>query len=248
MKPIGLIGGLTYVSSLEYYRYLNEIANEKLGNNETVEIIMYSVNFGEIKKLTEAGDWKSISKIICKTAQTIEAAGAACILLGANTMHKIADEVQTALKIPLIHIADAVANRVVERGLKKVGLIGTKYTMQLGFYTGHLAKFGIDTIIPDQDQIEYINHTIYNEFSKNIFTAEARANYLEIIAGLNARGAEGVIGGCTEIPILIKEGDCDIPIFDTAKIHSAAGVEYVMGMKDQPIKNPLQTGSGSQLN
>lgn len=230
MKPIGFIGGLTYVSSLEYYRYLNEIANEKLGNHETVEIIMYSVNFGEIKKLTEAGDWTNISKIICKTARTIEAAGAGCILLGANTMHKIADEVQRALTIPLIHIADAVAKQIMERGFKKVGLIGTKYTMQLGFYTDHLAKFGIETILPDQEEIDYINHTIYNEFSKNIFTADAKTNYLNIIARLKAKGAEGVIGGCTEIPILIKEGDCDIPIFDTAKIHAAAGVQYVLGL------------------
>lgn len=228
MKPIGLIGGLTYVSSLEYYRYINEIANEKLGCSETVDIIMYSVNFGEIKKLTEAGDWKNISKIICKTAQILEEAGAGCILVGANTMHKIADEVQTAVNIPLIHIADAVAKQILERRFQKVGLIGTKYTMQLGFYADHLAKFGIETIIPEQEDVDYINFTIYNEFSKNIFTTEARSRYLKIISKLQASGAEGIIGGCTEIPILIKEGDCDIPIFDTARIHSAAGVEYVM--------------------
>ena len=230
MKPIGLIGGLTYVSSLEYYRYLNELANEKLGGSESVDIIMYSVNFGEIKKLTEAGDWKSISTIICKVAQTIEADGAACILIGANTMHKIADEVQAAVKIPVIHIAEATAKDILKGGLKKVGLIGTKYTMQLGFYTDHLAKFGIETIIPEQEDIDYINHTIYNEFSKNIFTSEAKANYLKIISKLKANGAEGIIGGCTEIPILIKEGDCDIPIFDTAKIHSQAGVDYVLSL------------------
>lgn len=233
MKPVGFIGGLTYVSSLEYYRYLNEIANEKLGNHETVEIIMYSVNFGEIKKMTEAGDWPNISKIICKTAQTIEAAGAGCILLGANTMHKIADEVQGAVKIPLIHIADAVAKQIVARGFKKVGLIGTKYTMQLGFYTDHLARFGIETILPGQEEIDYINYTIYNEFSKNIFTTEAKRNYLDIISGLMEKGAEGVIGGCTEIPILIKEGDCEVPIFDTAKIHAAAGVQYVVGLESK---------------
>ena len=230
MKPIGLIGGLTYVSSLEYYRYLNELANQKLGGSESVDIIMYSVNFGEIKKLTEAGDWKSISVIICKVAQTIEADGAACILIGANTMHKIADEVQAAVKIPVIHIAEATAKEILKEGLKKVGLIGTKYTMQLGFYTDHLAKFGIETIIPEQKDIDYINYTIYNEFSKNIFTAEAKASYLNIISKLKANGAEGIIGGCTEIPILIKEGDCDIPIFDTAKIHSQAGVNYVLSL------------------
>jgi len=230
MKPIGLIGGLTYVSTLEYYRYLNELANEKLGGSESIDIIMYSVNFGEIKKLTEAGDWKAIAVIICKVAQMIEADGAACILIGANTMHKIADEVQAAVKIPVIHIAEATAKEIVKAGLKKVALLGTKYTMQLGFYADHLSKFGIETIIPEQEDIDYINYTIYNEFSKNIFTAEAKASYLNIISKLKANGAEGIIGGCTEIPILIKDGDCDIPIFDTAKIHSKAAVEFILGL------------------
>ena len=230
MKSIGLIGGLTYVSTIEYYRYINELANEKLGGNETIEVIMYSVNFGEIKVLTEAGDWNKISDIICTVAQTIELADASCLLIGANTMHKIADEVQAAIKIPVIHIAEAVAKVILKNGLKKVGLLGTRYTMQLGFYTDHLAKFGIETIIPEQEDVEYINYTIYNEFSKNIFTAEAKANYLNIISKLNDRGAEGIIGGCTEIPILIKPGDCTIQIFDTAKIHSEAGVEFVIGL------------------
>ena len=169
MKSIGLIGGLTYVSTIEYYRYLNELANEKPGGNESTEIIMYSVNFEVIKKLTEAGDWKNISVIICKAAQTIEAGGAACLLIGANTMHKIADEVQAAIKIPVIHIAEAVAKEILKNGLKKVGLLGTRYTMQLGFYTDHLAKHGIETIIPDQEDIDFLNYTIYNEFSKNLF-------------------------------------------------------------------------------
>src|SRR6186997_1034761 len=225
MKSIGLIGGLTYVSTIEYYRYINELANEKLGDKETIEVILYSVNFGEIKVLTEAGEWNKISDIICKVAQTIQQGGASCLLIGANTMHKIADEVQAAIKIPVIHIAEAVAKAI----LKKVGLLGTRYTMQLGFYTDHLAKYRIETIIPEQEDVEYINYTIYNEFSKNIFTAEAKEKYLNIISKLKEKGAEGIVGGCTEIPILIKPGDCTIPIFDTAKIHSEAGVEYVIG-------------------
>lgn len=230
MKPIGLIGGLTYVSTLEYYRYLNELANERLGGSESVEIIMYSVNFGEIRKLTEAGDWKNILRIMGKVAQTIEAGGAACLLIGANTMHKIADEIQAAIKIPVIHIAEAVAKEILNKGLRKVGLIGTRYTMQLGFYSDHLAKHGIETIIPEQDDVEFINHTIYNEFSKNIFTVETKAAYLEIISKLKANGAEGIIGGCTEIPILLKQHDCDIPLFDTAKIHSKGGVDHVLSL------------------
>jgi aspartate racemase len=230
MKPIGLIGGLTYVSTIEYYRYLNELANEKLGGNEATEIIMYSVNFGIIKKLTEAGDWKNISVIICKAAQTIETAGAACLLIGANTMHKIADEVQAAIKIPVIHIAEAVAKAILKKGLKKVGLLGTRYTMQLGFYTDHLAEFGIETIIPEQEDVEYINYTIYNEFSKNIFLTQTKAGYLKVISKLKERGAEGIILGCTEIPLLVKQPDCDILLFDTAKIHSGAGVDHVLSL------------------
>jgi len=228
MKPIGLIGGLTYVSTIDYYRHLNEIANEKLAGVDTVEIIMHSVNFGVIKKLTEADDWKELAIQMRKAAIELETAGAGCLLIGANTMHKIADEIQAAIKIPVIHIAEAVAKEILKHGLKKVGLLGTKYTMQLPFYSEHLAKHGIETIIPEQDDVDYINYTIYNEFSKNIFTAEAKKNYLAIISKLKSRGAEGIIGGCTEIPILLKQDDLDIPLFDTAKIHAEAGVEYVM--------------------
>jgi len=230
MKSIGLIGGLTYVSTIEYYRYINELANEKLGDNETIEVIMYSVNFGEIKVLTEAGEWKKISNIICKVAQTVEQGGASCLLIGANTMHKIADEVQAAIKIPVIHIAEAVAKAILKNGLKKVGLLGTRYTMQLGFYTDHLAKYGIETIIPEQNDIDFINYTIYNEFSKNIFLPETKARYLKVISKLKDRDAEGIILGCTEIPLLLKQSDCDILLFDTAKIHSNAGVEYILNL------------------
>jgi len=230
MKPIGLIGGLTYVSTIEYYRYLNEITNEKLGDAEAALIIMYSVNFGEIKTLTEADDWDKISFIMCDAAKKIENAGAVCLLLGANTMHKLADEVQAAIKIPIIHVAEAVAKDIRGSGLKKVGLLGTRYTMQLGFYTDRLARFGIETIIPDQDDVDFINYTIYQEFSKNIFSAKTKAAYLDIISKLKQRGAEGIIMGCTEIPSLINQSDCDIPLFDTVKIHSAAGVDHVLNM------------------
>jgi aspartate racemase len=230
MKPIGLIGGLTYVSTLDYYRYLNEMANERLGEAETVEIIMYSVNFGEIKKLTEADDWKSIEVIMRNAARVIEQGGAGCLLLGVNTMHKIANEIQASLNIPVIHIAEAVAKAVQKKGLTKVGLLGTRYTMQLRFYSDILAKYGIDTIIPGQDDIEFINWTIYNEFGKNIFLPETKKKYLEIISKLKKEGAEGIIEGCTEIPVLIKQEDCDILLFDTVKIHSKAGVDHVLSL------------------
>ena len=230
MKPIGLVGGLTYVSTIEYYRYLNELVNQKRGGSEAAEIVMYSVNFGIIKKLTDAGDWGTISAIICKAAQTIEAGGAACLLIGANTMHKIADEVQAAIKIPVIHVAEAVGKTILKSGLKKVGLLGTRYTMQPGFYADHLASFGIETIIPAQEDVDYLNYTIYNEFSRNLFLPGTKAAYLTIISKLKERGAEGIILGCTEIPFLVKQPDCDILLFDTVKIHSSAAVDHVLSL------------------
>jgi len=230
MKPIGLIGGLTYVSTIEYYRYLNQLANEKLGGAETVEVIIHSVNFGEIKKFTEADDWKKLLEIMRNAAIELEAAGAGCLLIGANTMHKIADEIQAAIKIPVIHIAEAVAKEILKNGLKKAGLLGTKYTMQLGFYTDHLAKYGIETIIPEQEDVDFLNYTIYNEFGRNLFLPETKARYLKIISTLKERGAEGIILGCTEIPILLKQPDCDILLLDTTKIHSKAGVDHVLSL------------------
>ena len=230
MKPIGLIGGLTYVSTIEYYRYLNQLANEKLGGAETVEVIIHSVNFGEIKKFTEADDWKQLLEIMRNAAIELEAAGAGCLLIGANTMHKIADEIQAGIKIPIIHIAEAVAKEIVKKGFKKAGLLGTKYTMQLGFYTEYLAKYGIETIIPGQEDVDFLNYTIYNEFGRNLFLPETKARYLKIISALKEKGAEGIILGCTEIPILLKQYDSDILLFDTTKIHSSAGVDHVLSL------------------
>lgn len=226
MKPIGLIGGLTYVSTIEYYRYLNELANERLGDAEAAVVIMYSVNFGAIKVLTEAEDWDKIAVMMCDVAKKIEEAGAACLLLGANTMHKVADKVQATIRIPIIHIAEAVAKQIQFHGLKKVGLLGTRFTMQETFYSDHLANAGIETIIPGQEEVEFINDTIYNEFSRNIFSATTKAAYLDIILKLKQRGAEGIILGCTEIPSLINQSDCDVSLFDTVKIHSAAAVDF----------------------
>ena len=230
MKPIGLIGGLTYVSTIEYYRYLNQLANEKLGGCETVEVIIHSVNFGEIKRFTDADGWKKLFEIMRNAAIELENAGAGCLLIGANTMHKIADEIQTAIKIPVIHIAEAVAKEVSKEGLKKVGLLGTKYTMQPGFYTDHLVKYGIEAIIPRQEDVDFLNYTIYNEFSRNLFLPETKSRYLKIISTLKEKGAGGMILGCTEIPILLEGYNSDIPLFDTIKIHAAAGVDHVLSL------------------
>jgi aspartate racemase len=228
MKKIGLIGGLTWVSTLDYYRLLNQMVNEKLGGSEAAEIIMFSVNFGAIKKLTEAGDWQGISNIIIHAAKTLEAAGAACIMVGANTMHKIADEIQAAIKIPLIHIATETAKAINEKGLHKVALLGTRYTMQLNFYKNKLAAHGIAVIIPGEDDIAYINEAIYNEMGKGIFLPATKQKFITIINNLQQLGAQGAILGCTEIPILIKQEDIGIIAFDTTYIHTSAAIKFVL--------------------
>ena len=228
MKTIGIIGGLTWVSSLDYYRLMNEMVNEKLGGSEAAKVILYSLNFGEIKKLTEAGDWNSIQYILISAAQKLEQAGADCILIGANTMHKLAAEVQAAINIPLIHIAEETAKVVSNKQLKMVALLGTKYTMQLDFYKDKLSADGIDTIIPREEDIHYINNAIYSEMSKSLFLPETKTRFISIINELIHQGAEGIILGCTEIPLLIKQEDCPVPVFDTTNIHVRAAVEFAL--------------------
>jgi aspartate racemase len=228
MKTIGLIGGLSYLSTLDYYRLLNEMVNQRVGGVTSAKIWMYSVNFEEIKTLTEKLDWDGIAGIICPAAKKAEQAGADCLLVGANTMHHIADEIQNAINIPLIHIAAETAKAVTARRIKKVALLGTRYTMQLPFYKNKLAQAGIETIIPDEATIEIINRAIYDEMGKGVFTASTKTRFLTIINDLAQSGAEGIILGCTEIPILIKQEDTPLPVFDTTRIHAAAAVNFTL--------------------
>jgi aspartate racemase len=204
------------------------MVNERVGGVASAEVIMHSVNFADIKPLTEQQDWDTISAMMCNAAKKIEAAGANCLLLGANTMHKIADDVQAAIHIPLIHVAEVAADAIVQKGLKKVALLGTKYTMQLDFYTNKLSAKGIETILPNADDMEFINAAIYNEMSIGQFLPETKQRFITIIDHLIARGAEGIIGGCTEIPILIKQKDISVPLFDTGYDHAKAAVDFAL--------------------
>jgi len=226
MKTIGLIGGLTWYSTLDYYKLLNELVNERKGGAHAAKLILYSVDFAEIKSLTVKEDWDGIVKIIGAAAQSLEKAGAECLMIGANTMHNIADSIETMIRIPLIHIADAVAAEIQKQHLTTIALLGTKYTMQMDFYKNRLLKHGIKTIIPSVADIEFINHSIYNEFCKGLFLPETKERYLRIIHSLTAEGAEGVIFGCTEIPILLKQSDCPVPVFDSALVHVKAAVDF----------------------
>ena len=229
MKTIGLIGGITWYSTMEYYRLLNEIVNKRLGGSHSAKIILHSVDFAVIRELTEAQDWERLAAIMQEAAKKIRDAGADCLLIGANTMHHIADEVQAAVQIPLIHIAEAVAGAVLQKNIQQVALLGTRYTMQLDFYKKILLKNGITVSIPEIPDMEFINDTIYNEFGNGLFLPRTKQQYLSIIDKLTASGAQGVIFGCTEIPILLKQGDCSVPVFDTGRIHAAAAVEFALG-------------------
>lgn len=226
MKTIGLVGGITWLSTAEYYRIFNQLIQEKLGGVNSAQVIIYSVNFQQIKTLTEAGDWNAMAAIIGKAAQQLEKAGADCLLVGANTMHRIADQIQAHVQIPLIHVATVTADAIAQQGLQTVALLGTQYVMQQDFYRNKLTERGLNVLIPAQEDIDYINYAIYNEFSKGIFTAAAKQRFLEIIEALIAKGAQGVIFGCTEIPILLKQGDCSVPVFDTALLHAKAAVAF----------------------
>lgn len=228
MKTIGLVGGLTWFSSIDYYRYMNQLVNEKLGGDEAARVILNSVNYGEIKRLTQSGRWDQIANVIGEAARQTEKAGANCILLGANTMHHIAEQVQAAVNIPLIHIADATAVEIAKQGISAVALLGTKYTMQFDFYKNKLADHGIRTLVPAGSDIEYVNDSIYNELGKGILKAETREQYQRIIGELQEQGAGGVILGCTEIPLLIKQTDSPLPVFDTTLIHAKAAVEFAL--------------------
>jgi len=228
MKTIGIIGGITWLSTAEYYRLINEMINEKLGGVYSAKIILHSVNFHEIKTLTFANDWNAISKIICGIAQKLENAGADCILIGANTMHKIAAEVQASVSIPVINIAAEAGKAIKKLSLRKVALLGTKYTMELGFYQQQLEIFNIETILPNDEDRQYIHDAIYNEMGKNIFLPSTKEKFLGIIDKLAKQGAEGIVLGCTEIPILIKQTDCKILVLDTTYVHAAAAVEFAL--------------------
>ena len=229
MKTIGLIGGISWLSSMEYYRLLNEEVNKRLGGVHAGKIILYSVNFAEIKVLTAEDRWEEIAMIVNDVARKLEQAGADCILIGANTMHKIADEIQQNIGIPIIHIAEATALQVKKQQLKKVALLGTKYTMQLDFYKDKLSVQDITTIIPEDDEeIEFINTAIYDEMGKGIFLPATKQKILDIINSLIKKGAEGIVLGCTEIPLLIKQEDCSAPVFDTTQIHSTAAVNFAL--------------------
>ena len=230
MKTIGLIGGMSWESSLEYYRIINEAVKTKLGGFHSAKSLMYSVDFQEIEELQHQGRWEDATRMMIDAAQRIERGGADFVVICTNTMHKMANEVQNAIQVPLLHIADAAAEMVKEKNLKKVGLLGTRYTMEQDFYKARIKeKYNIDVIIPDLDERKIIHNIIFNELCLGQIKDESKEIYKKIIKNLVVQnGAEGIILGCTEIPLLINQKDFAIPIFDTTLIHCLAAVDYAL--------------------
>jgi len=229
MKTIGLLGGTGWESTLEYYRIINEKISEATNNVHTAQIVLFSVDFNDVRSRIDQNDFESLGYFFAEKAMGIEKHGADCLLLCANTPHMFADAISQQISIPLIHIADATGEKIKQKNFSKVGLLGTRPTMEMPFYTQRLKeKFGIDVITPPPAVRDYVHNTIYNEFTRGIFTSEAKTRYLEIMLDLREEGAQGIIMGCTEIPLLIKQSDTDIPLFDTLQIHAEAAVEFAV--------------------
>ena len=229
MKTIGLIGGMSWESTLEYYRIINETVKEKLGDLHSAKIILYSVDFEEIEKLQHQGEWEKLTELMIDAAKRVEKGGADFILLCTNTMHKMANEVQNNIKIPLLHIADATAKKIREKDLKKIGLLGTKFTMEEYFYKGRLAaKYSLDVIIPYEKERLIVHDIIYNELCLGYIKHYSKEQLKKIIQNLVANGAEGIILGCTEISLLIKQEDAEVELFDTTLIHARAAVKLAL--------------------
>ncbi|ORF28994.1 aspartate racemase [Snodgrassella alvi] len=229
MKTIGLLGGMSWESSAEYYRMINEQVRERLGGTHSARSIMLSVDFAEIEALQHQGRWDELAENMCTAACQLEQGGAQCIVICTNTMHRMAEQVQNSITIPLLHIADATAKQICSQKLQKVGLLGTEFTMKQDFYKGRLTeKFGLEVLIPDDKDCQTIHKIIYEELVSGIIREESRQQYRQIIRRLADKGAQAIILGCTEIMLLVSQDDSPVPVFDTTAIHATAAVDWAL--------------------
>lgn len=229
MKTIGLIGGMSWESSQEYYRIINEETQKRLGGLHSAKVIMVSFDFAEIGELQRAGKWEEATSRMVSAAQTLENGGADFVLICTNTMHKMATEVQQSIDIPLLHIADSTASVISSRGISKVGLLGTRYTMEQDFYKERLCNgFGLEVLVPEESERTIVHDVIFDELCLGNIKEGSRKAYLEIINKLSQRGAQGIVLGCTEIDLLIQEKDTPLPVFDTTRIHAEAAVALAL--------------------
>jgi aspartate racemase len=229
VKTIGLIGGMSWESSLEYYRIINELVKERLGGLHSARCIMHSVDFADVEPLQQAGCWEEAGRQMANAARSVEAAGADFLVLCTNTMHKTADDIQRHVRIPLLHIADATAQRVIARGLRTVGLLGTRFTMEDDFYKVRLTdRHSLSVIVPGEAERCRVHRVIYEELCLGKVQPDSREDFVGIMGDLASRGAEGMILGCTEIGLLVGAGDCQVPIFDTTRLHAEAAVDLAL--------------------
>jgi aspartate racemase len=229
MKTIGLVGGTSWISTVDYYRIINQYMNERLGGLHAARMVLYSVNYGEVDAVISQGTLEDAWPVIQPAARAVKQAGAECILLCANTMHRFAQQVREETGLPLIHIGEVTAIEVRKKGLKKVGLLGTRYTMEMDFYHEKFQEQGIVSLVPDKKNRDYIHDAIFHELLNEKFLPETKKRFLEIMDDLALKGAEGIILGCTEIPLLINQKDTTLPLFNTTEIHARAAVDYALG-------------------
>ncbi|HEC1650080.1 aspartate/glutamate racemase family protein [Yersinia massiliensis] len=229
MKILGLIGGMSWESTIPYYRMINQQVKEQLGGLHSAKIILYSVDFHEIEQLQAKGDWQTAAQVLSDAAVSLKRAGAEVVVVCTNTMHKVADDIEAASGLPLLHIADATAAQIKHQGIRKIGLLGTRYTMEQDFYRGRLTeKHDIEVITPDSADREIINRIIYEELCLGVINEHSRQEYRRIMKTLEQKGAQGIIFGCTEITLLVNAQDATVPVFDTTAIHAKAAAEYAL--------------------
>lgn len=228
MRTIGLIGGMSWESTALYYEIINRETARRLGGLRSARMQLASLDFQDIADRQKAGDWDGMADILCGAARGLEAAGAQCLLIGTNTMHRLAPQVAAATQVPLLHIADVTADAITAQGLRTVGLLGTRFTMEQPFYVERMAGRGIECIVPTAVEREEIHRIIFEELCRGDFREASRRALLECIAALGARGAQGVILGCTELPLLVTQEDCPLPLFDTTSLHALAAVDFAL--------------------
>lgn len=229
IRLLGLIGGMSWESTIEYYRIINEMVKEKLGGWNSAKIMLYSVNFDQIYQLQQQNKWDNVAKILISISKKLEHAGCSAIVICSNTAHKIAEKIIPEITIPLIHVVDETAKIIKNCNISSIGLLGTRFTMEGDFYIKKLEKsYGLQVILPEPKQREYIDYAIFHEFAQGTFLDSTKTEFLKIIDSLEKKGAEGIILGCTEIPLLVKQNDVDIPLFNTLTIHLAAAVEFAL--------------------
>ena len=229
MKTIGLLGGMTWHSTIEYYRLINAGVQTRLGGNHSAKCILFSAEFDEVERLQEAGDWQALDHFMADAACRVERAGADFLVICANTMHRTTRAIESAVGIPLLHIADAAAQEIRRQGLHTVGLLGTRFTMEQDFYRERLeTRHGLKVLIPDGDGRKIVHEVIYQELGRGIISETSREKYKSVMHDLHNRGAEGIILGCTEIPLLIRPDDFPLPLFDTTALHAAAAVKLAL--------------------